>query len=517
MGFSQQHIAQIKSKGLNLKKVEHQILLFKTGVPFVNLKKAATINDGISKLSKSDEAHYRNLFKKHQPNKNIVKFVPASGAATRMFKFLFEFLQTYQPSKQTLQNYINTHKATALKLFFEDLKKFPFYDNVNQKIEQTIANFSTLPKTQQQELVVKTILAQDGLDYGNAPKGLLPFHKYKNKVCSAFEEHLFEATHYACSNHKTHIHFTILKQHASKFEKDYKRIKTQLESDTKTILEVSFSYQKPETDTIAVQPDNTPFTDSNNKLLFRPSGHGALIENLNDINADIIFIKNIDNVVTSAAVHLVSDYKKIMGGLLIDLQTKIFYYLSLLNTALTRDTTLKEIIAFATNNLNIYFPEDFETYSSVHKIRYLIQKLDRPIRVCGMVINKGQPGGGPFWVKDDTGNVSLQIVESAQIDISIKAQKNILHSATHFNPVDIVCGTKNYKGEKFELNKFVDHNSAFITTKTKEGKAIKALELPGLWNGAMADWNSVFIEVPAATFNPVKTVNDLLNPTHQAT
>ena len=311
------------------------------------------------------------------------------------------------------------------------------------------------------------------------------------------------------------MHFTISERYKNIFDDEFKRIEDIVERKKGTKFHISFSYQNESTDTISVTPQNDPFRDENGELYFRPSGHGALLQNLNELNADIIFIKNIDNVVVFKYEKEVAEYKKMLAGLLLKTQEEVFKMIDILNKADVSHYDLVSIAEFLINKLNVKVSHEFEKYSKKYQIEYLIEKLDRPIRVCGMVKNEGEPGGGPFWVKEESGNISLQIVESAQVDRKNKNQKEILKKATHFNPVDIVCGIKNHKGEPFDLQNFVDHKTAFITMKTKLDKDLKALELPGLWNGSMASWNTIFVEVPLITFNPVKTVTDLLKPTHQ--
>ncbi len=516
MNFTKQDIKQIEAKGMTLKKVTSQIQIFKTGVPFINLKEAATIGNGIISLSEGEKKQYSNSFDEQCKEKKVVKFVPASGAATRMFKFLFEFLETYNSNDETINSYINKHKATELSMFLVGLEKLPFFEDVVYKLHEFVDDFNDLSEDRRREEFIKTILSEDRLNYSAYPKGLLPFHRYKKNTSTAFEEHLFEGALYASSRNKAELHFTISEQYEHKFDEEFKHIEEDVEERTSTEFDVSFSYQKEATETIAVAPhDNKPFRNPDGSLLFRPSGHGALIENLNDLDADVIFIKNIDNVVVSKYKEQVADYKKMIAGLLLQLQSKSFEFLIQLDNHSVKENKLIEIAEFLSNKLNITISIEFEKYSKKYQIEYLKEKLNRPLRVCGMVKNEGEPGGGPFWVKDEMGVASLQIVESAQIDVKNKLQKAILKSATHFNPVDIVCGIKNYKGEAFNLVNFVDPKTAFITMKTKTGKNIKALELPGLWNGAMANWNTVFVEVPLFTFNPVKTVNDLLKPAHQ--
>jgi hypothetical protein len=358
------------------------------------------------------------------------------------------------------------------------------------------------------------MLSKNEFDFANKPKGVLPFHHYKTHCASAIEEHLKEAVSYANSNQKTLIHFTVSKEHQADFELIVNQVKPALEAEHETEITVNYSYQSESTDSVALHLDNTLFRDENDLLLFRPGGHGALIENLNRLNADIIFIKNIDNVIQN---HLdqISLYKKALAGILLDKQQQIFNFLRLLESKEVNKEIIEEIVFFIQTKLHFEVVDDLSKYTKESKIDYLINYLNRPIRVCGMVKNEGEPGGGPFWVRDKKGLVFLQIVEASQIDENDANQMKILESATYFNPVDLVCGIKNYKGVNFDLMEFVDPSSGFIVHKNKGGKELKAYELPGLWNGGMAKWLSVFVEVPLITFNPVKTVNDLLKSAHQ--
>lgn len=515
MKFTEKDIKQIESKNLTVKKVNEQVQLFKTGIPFVNLKNAANIDNGILKFSETEKREAIQFFEAKRNHKKILKFVPASGAATRMFKFLFQFKQEYNLNKESVNSYINRNKASELSLFLVGVEKFPFYRQVLSKVKERIPNFNSLSQDEKKLEFIKTILDTDKLNYGFYPKGLLPFHEYKDHVSTAFEEHLFEAALYASSNSYANLHFTISEKHKNIFDAEFKRIEEIVEAKTKTKFNITFSYQCQSTDTIAVTPKNDAFREDNGDLLFRPSGHGALLNNLNQLDADVIFIKNIDNIVVSKYENDVTEYKKMLGGLLIELQEQAFAYLEKLDENNLSEAELVTIAEFLKNKLHVVINIEFEKYSKTYQIEYLKEKLNRPIRVCGMVKNEGEPGGGPFWIKDESGNISLQIVESAQIDKKNKTQKRILKNATHFNPVDLVCGIKNYKGEKFDLNKYVDPKTAFITMKTKTGKDLKALEIPGLWNGSMAYWNTIFVEVPLITFNPVKTVTDLLKAAHQ--
>src|SRR5690554_2070188 len=513
--FKDKDIIQIKNKGLNVEKVKSQIDLFKTGLPFINLHSAATINNGILKLSEKEKAASIQLFDSKRNGYSILKFVPASGAATRMFKSLFSFIADYNPEEETVNAYINRTKETLLAVFFVGLEKLPFYKIVLTEIEKVYPEYYKSSVDEQHYMFVKTMLDEDKLNFGLYPKGLLPFHIYKDQTATAFEEHLFEAALYASTNNKANVHYTISEKFKDIFEEKFKNVQSKVEQRTKTQFEISFSYQKEATDTIAVTLKNKPFREDDGSLLFRPSGHGALLSNLNDLDADIIFIKNIDNVVVFKYENDVSEYKKMLAGILIDIQSQAFEYLKLLESQTISEDMIVEIANFRSNKMNVVISSEFEKYAKEYQVAYLRDKLNRPVRVCGMVKNEGEPGGGPFWLKDESGQVSLQIVESAQVNKKDKLQKDILKNATHFNPVDLVCGIKDYQDNPFNLETFIDHKTAFITMKTKTGKDLKALELPGLWNGSMANWNTIFVEVPLITFNPVKTVTDLLKPTHQ--
>ncbi|MFD2551218.1 DUF4301 family protein [Bizionia sediminis] len=516
MNFSENDLKQIAQKGMDIRQIHKQIDTFKSGLPYSNLVAAATVNNGILKLETSEIDGVIALFNAKKNNYSLLKFVPASGAATRMFKFLFQFLEEYQPDKESINSYLNTRDSKDLQIFFVGLEKFPFYQQVKTVLKKQYPHFNDLDLSQRASVFVETMLDENGLNYGHFPKGLLPFHAYKNNsVSTAFEEHLYEAALYASNNTETKLHFTISENHSQKFKSEFSRIEKHVRNKTQTDFNITFSYQKESTDTIAVTPNNKPFRMANGQLLFRPAGHGALIENLNELHADIVFIKNIDNVVVYKYKEEVAKYKKMLAGILIERQEQAFKYLKVLENNSVSEDKILEIARFLRQKMQVQISPEFEKYATKYQIEYLFNKLNRPMRVCGMVKNEGEPGGGPFWVKDESGNVSLQIVESAQINTKDDYQKSILKNATHFNPVDLVCGIKNYQGKKFNLMDFIDYRAAFITEKTQYGKPLKALELPGLWNGSMANWNTIFVEVPLITFNPVKTVNDLLKAPHQ--
>lgn len=516
MQITEKDIEQITAKGLTVEKVLEQIKTFENGIPFVTVRKPATLDCGIVSFDTLELQELNRIYDQRLKNLEVVKFVPASGAATRMFKELFKFLDNYDYTKESINSYLNYEKAVAIRLFLIGFEKLPFYEAVIMATKEKYPRFEDFSEGEQLYAFVKTMLRNNGgLNYGALPKGLLPFHKYRTSVNTAFQEHLHEASKYGAKDGKAKLHFTVSQEHLEKFQEEFDDIEKMVEKKTKTSFDITYSFQKESTDTIAVTKDNQPFRNADGSILFRPGGHGALIENLNTLDADIVFIKNIDNVVVRKYQDELTIYKKALAGKLLVIQNHIFYILGTLEKDMPDEDELKDISEFLNKELNIEMPVDFEKFSDKYKREYLLETLNRPIRVCGMVVNEGEPGGGPFWIKNERGRSELQIIETPQINTKSSSQKEIIKQATHFNPVDLVCGMKNYKGEKFDLLDFVNPKMGFIAQKTVKGENIKALELPGLWNGAMANWISIFVEVPLTTFNPVKTVNDLLKSAHQ--
>ncbi len=514
MNFSEKDLSQFREKGISPQKVEQQIEIFKRGNIVVNVREAATVKNGILAISEDKQEELVRFYESRKDDLDLLKFVPASGAATRMFKAFYNLLNEFDPEKDDLDSYIDRKNERSLETFFSRIKDLPFYDKVRKKASEAEPGYEEMPEDRRYYLFVKYMLQEDGLDLGDQPKGLVPFHKYDDHLATAFEEHLVEAIDYAASGKKVRIHFTVAEEHREKFEEEAKEVVPRLEQETGYSFDVSYSYQDPKTDTVAVTMDNEPFRDENGDIFFRPGGHGALIQNLSEQDADLIFIKNIDNVVTPKHRELLASYKKMLGGKLLQLQEKIFDYLEQLENG-ANDVQLEEMGNFLQKDLNAGLSVNFHDLNEQEKPDVIKKLLNRPLRICGMVKNEGEPGGGPFWVTHKNGEISLQIVESAQIDHDNYQQSKIAQEATHFNPVDVVCSTKDYRGAKFDLDKFVDEETSFIANKTKDGKELKALELPGLWNGGMAHWNTIFVEVPVETFNPVKTVADLLKPSHQ--
>jgi hypothetical protein len=502
--MNQNDLLQLKEKGISLETFNEQLASFKSGFPYLIIEKAASIDDGIKAIDSTERNQLLDAWNKYlSTNKSILKFVPASGAASRMFKDLFEFIESEKI----------TPVSGFEKKFFEEIEKFAFYDDLDRIcIKNEGKNISALLAEGKHKAIIINLLDKKGLNYGNLPKGLLKFHNYSDANRTPLEEHLVEGALYSNSKNKVEIHFTVSKEHRSLFEQLVSQVLPKYEKLFNVTYHITFSEQKPSTDTVAADENNEPFRDKD-KILFRPGGHGALIENLNDLNADVVFIKNIDNVVPDRLKEITVTYKKVIAGLLVHVQEKTFAYLNSLDGSPT-DGQLSEINEFCCNELNNKF-DGFEKLNTQQKISYLKEKLNRPIRVCGMVKNEGEPGGGPYLIINKDGSISPQILESSQIDTNNPKEKALMMSATHFNPVDLVCAVKDYTGNKFDLTKYVDKSTGFISSKSKSGKELKALELPGLWNGAMSNWNTIFVEVPIETFNPVKTVNDLLRKEHQ--
>ena len=496
-------LEQIKERNVTEEQVERQVAQLKRGTAFVKLIRPATINDGILRMSNEQVEEMNHAFDEDKQYYHFTKFVPASGAASRMFKDLFAFIENGVDSKFT-------------EIFFAHIHSFAFFEDLNQAVTKLYGmDIDKMLSEGRKVDVVKALLLDDGLGYGKLPKALLKFHHYDGFNRLALEEHLVEAALYASNNNGTaYLHFTVSPEHEKPFKDTVEKLINIYEQKYNIQYNITYSCQKPSTDTVAIDADGNLFRDSDGKLLFRPGGHGALIENLNDLAQEIVFIKNIDNIVPETRIETTVTYKKVLAGLLLRLQQQTFDYLNILDGGDVTDDELSEIITFAREKLMIDIPVFVEQYDRYEKTDFLYDILNRPMRVCGMVKNEGEPGGGPFWVKNANDEVSLQIIESSQIDHGKDDQEVIFKASTHFNPVDLVCGCWNFKGEAFNLTEYVDPTTGFVSNKSKDGRELKALELPGLWNGAMADWITLFVEVPIETFNPVKTVNDLLKPMH---
>ncbi len=468
----------MEEHGLTPAALETQLKNFREGFPFLPVTRAASCGDGIRVLDAAGIEQAAARYDRAKESLRVVKFVPASGAATRMFKDLFEFVR-------------EGRRTAVVGELLANRRRFAFWPELRTIVGDDADELRT----------VENIVAE-GLRYGETPKGLVSFHRYGDEVRKAVEEHLVEGAQYAAAGGEVKIHFTVSSEHLTRFEALLAEKIPVYESRFEVKYRISFSVQDPSTDTLAVNPDCTPFRRADGRLLFRPAGHGALIGNLGKIDADIVFVKNIDNVTTDARRSDTVLYKKALAGVLLALQERIFEYLMALEVP---GAELEPIAAFIENELCVKLPKDYGT-------ALLRQVLDRPIRVCGMVRNEGEPGGGPFWVAGADGLETLQIAESNQI---APEKRELMRSATHFNPVDLVCSFRTSKGGRFDLREFVDPATGFISRKSDGGRELLAQELPGLWNGAMARWNTVFVEVPITTFSPVKVVTDLLRPEHQ--
>lgn len=499
--MNNQLIEDIQKAGKSVVLVEKQLERFKEGFSYLPIDRPATIGDGIIELSDNSINEFIAFFESQAHDYGMVKFVPASGAASRMFKRLYSFLEKDESVAE---------EDEFLKMFFTHIHQFAFSQALNEKMQVNGSGIDSAIEKKQYHAIVKALLSEEGLNYGSLPKGLLDFHDYKNGIKTPVAEHFTEAENYARGKQgKVRLHFTISPEHLGLFEEHVKVVRKGYND-----FDITFSQQKSETDTIAVNPDNTPFYNEDGSLLFRPAGHGALLENLNDLDQDIVFIKNIDNVVPDHLKQNTIHYKKALAGLLMSVQSKLFGYQNQLERSI-KELELLEVETFARKDLFLVFKSDYDQLEFSEKVGYLQYLLHRPIRVCGMVKNTGEPGGGPYWVSRSDGSLSLQIAETSQIDPNDSKAQEAIQKATHFNPVDLVCGIKDRHGRKFDLPKYRDDETGFITSKSKDGKELKALELPGLWNGAMSDWITLFVEVPLSTFNPVKTVNDLLREEHQ--
>ena len=504
--LTQQDLSQLREKGITQEQVNRQLAYFSTGFPFLQIVAPASYFKGIMRVDEQEQKAYLKSWQNYlKEDRSVTKFVPASGAASRMFKDLYAFLDADYDVPTT----------SFEKTFFTHIRQFAFVISLDEACRDLYGKgVSALCDEGRYKEVVAALLHPEGLDYGNLPKGLLLFHSYSEGNRTAVGEHLHEGALYARrSDGLVKVHFTVSEEHKELFELLVAARKLSYEIKLGARFSVSYSIQKPSTDTLAVDLENEPFREEDGSLLFRPGGHGALIENLNDIDSDIIFIKNIDNVVPDRLKEEEAHYKKLLAGILVTTQQRAFGYLDKLDSGRVTSDELEEMLAFTENELCITHNEIFETDDNLRD--YLKRKLDRPFRVCGMVKNQGEPGGGPFIVVNPDGTASLQVLESSQINRNDARAMEAFRNGSHFNPVDLVCGVKCYQGNKFDLTKFVDPNTGFISHKSKSGKELKALELPGLWNGAMSDWNTLFVEVPVSTFNPVKTVNDLLRPEHQ--
>ena len=502
--FTNEDIKQIEQRGSSVQTVQDQVERFKKGFPWLKIVAPATPQKGIQVLDAEGVAAAASYYEGAAINGKC-KFVPASGAASRMFKDLFSGLDALKEGKELADD------APAAK-FVDKIADFAFYT------PELFGEQSCKCPEYRKDVLAKT-LTDEGLGYGAKPKGVLKFHKYTDgEIRTAFAEHLVEAQNYMRNSDGTaNLVVTISPEHQQLFEEAYAEVKQAYEAKYGVKYNIEFTFQDKATDTVAVDVDNKPFRTETDSLLFRPAGHGALIYNLNKLQEEVVSIKNIDNVANERLLPETATWKKVLLGKALKLRDDIYGYLRQLDVC--EDVCSDEckalcddIEAFLSETLCIEMPAAADCEARVEALR---AKLNRPIRVAGMVKNQGEPGGGPFIIAEKDSSTSLQVLESVQINMSDEHAKNALASATHFNPVDIVCCLHDYKGQSFDLLKYVDEDAGFISSKSYQGRELKALELPGLWNGAMSNWNTLFVEVPLATFNPVKVVLDLLRPAHQ--
>ena len=517
--FSTRDLRQMAKMGVKPEEAARQVALFRDPPPFTRVLRPCSPGDGVLSISVAMHGALLEAFDTAARRGRIGKFVPASGAATRMFKDLLTFLAEDAETP-----------AGPVKTFFDHLQEFAFHPHLKAALAADGIDLDGAVRSGEHRLVLSYLLEKPGLGFAERPKGLLPFHRYPEGARTPFEEHLVEAAAIGRSEDGLCLlHFTVSPQHQPGFERLLDRVRPALEERYDCRFEVSFSTQHPATDTLAVDPENHPFRQADGSLLFRPGGHGALIDNLRDLGRegwDVVLLKNIDNVVPDArkpAVHL---WKRLLGGCLLSVRERAFNHLDRLEAldgavfkgeaGQAAESVLGEAAAFVENELCRPLPSGFAATSPREKKRFLMEVLDRPLRVCGVVRNQGEPGGGPFWVESPLGGISPQIVEASQLDPHDAGQREVFQASTHFNPVDVACALRDRHGRPYDLHRFVDPAAAFISEKTHEGRPLKALGRPGLWNGAMAGWNTVFLEVPDATFAPVKTVLDLLRPEHQS-
>jgi hypothetical protein len=502
--FLEEDLQEMRVRGIDAVEISRQLEIFQRGAEPIRLIRPAGVSDGIVQIRPDERHTFLSLHSQAAGKGRMLKFVPASGAASRMFK---------DWHSSCLQGTFESGGQSAT--FLQDLGKFAFYDDLKHVMSLGGQDIERCIREGRCADILEYVLTPKGLNSAWLPKALLKFHIYPGHTRTALEEHLAEAAFYVKdTNNICRIHFTVSQEHESLFRDLLSSVRGYYEDLYKAHFDVSFSMQLPSTDMIAVDMENRPYRDRSGKITFRPGGHGALLQNLNAIDGDIIFLKNIDNIVPDPLKETTVLYKKIVGGYLLWLQDEIFRNLNLLCREDVDDEQLSHVLRFCREKLFISLPHGFRNSPTSARKEHLFQKLNRPLRVCGMVKNEGEPGGGPFWVKGADGIPSLQIVEQHEIDPNSGEQKDIWRSSTHFNPVDLVCGVRNFRGERFDLNRYANRNAVSLSLKSHEGSEIKSLELPGLWNGSMAYWNTVFVEVPLETFNPVKTIDDLLRKSH---
>jgi hypothetical protein len=497
--FSKNDLRQINKSGLTPGDVEKQLAMYRHGSNYLKLNRPCAINDGILSINRAELKELIKIYDKEAGKFKLLKFVPASGAASRMFAEWFLAVEKGGFDSPSLN-----------QSFLRSFKKYPFYSLIKQNkcasefIEQK--NIKSL---------LDYILSAKGLNFGWLPKALIPFHHYRaGEARTALEEHLFEAAQYVRSaGDVCYLHFTISQEHKNNITKKIKAVKSKYENLCRIKYKISSSVQSPLTNMLAVDENNLPLRDAAGNLIFRPGGHGSLLANLKNLDADLIFIKNIDNIAPEKLLKKILPYKKMLGGLALKIQQEIFVILRQMENDEIDSRQIEKIKNYC-SLINVVFPRNMSRQSLKIQKQIIFSSLNRPLRVCAIVRNEGEPGGAPFWVEERDGIQTLQIVESGHVEKNNPKQMKVWSAAQYFNPVDLICCTKNYRGKKFNLDSYVNPDAYLITMKNEKGRSLKALESPGLWNGGMAYWNTVFVELPIIVFNPVKTVNDLLRPEH---
>ncbi len=517
--LNDQDIRQIQAHGLTLEQVREQLRFFARPPRFIRLARSATVADGIQRIPQADMDGYLTQHAAAARQGRFAKFVPASGVATRMFELLLHYFYHVEEDLHALvegELEQGVPRAREFLVFHDRLPQLAFFPDLQGLLAGNGRHLDDLLAARRYREILSHLLTEGGLHYQDTPKALIKFHAYGAESRTALEEHLVEAAAYVQDQDgMCRLHFTILPRHRQDFQRLLARVQPALEERFGCHFNVDFSFQHPGTDTLAADAGDHPFRNSEGRLVFRPGGHGALLENLNELQGDLVYLKNIDNVVPDRLKEPTLLWKKILGGLLVDVQKQIHQHLRLLTQESARRRLVESSLEFAQETLSLTIPPGILQWPEDLARDFLVRALNRPIRVCGVVPNQGEPGGAPFWIEEPDGSLSLQIVEKAQVDLNAAEQQAIWEAATHFNPVDLVCGLRDDQGVPFDLTQYVDHEAVFISRKSLEGRELKALELPGLWNGAMARWLTVFVEVPLSTFNPVKTVFDLLRPEHQ--
>ncbi len=519
ISLSDQDIRQIEAHGLTPEQVRQQLRLFARPRRYSRLSRAATVSDGIHRVPPADYDQYLNRQAAAARQGRFTKFVPASGSATRMFELLLHYYYRVDPDLKTAVDKElsqGSHRAREFLVFHDCLPQFAFYAELQATFATNGNSLGDLLADRDYREILRQILTEAGLYYQDLPKALIKFHDYGTASRTPLEEQLVEAAAYVQDGDgRCRLHLTILPRHRKLFQWFLDRIQPALEECFGCRFDVTFSFQHPGTDTVAADADNRPFRNPQGHLVFRPGGHGALLENLEELQGDLVYIKNIDNVVPDRLKEPTTLWKKILGGLLVGFEAEVHQQLRQLAQNSSNRGVLMTALEFVRERLALAVPLTILEWPEDLAKDYLTRVLNRPLRVCGVVENQGEPGGAPFWVLEEDGSLSLQIVEKAQVDLADPEQQAIWETATHFNPVDLVCGLRDEQGLPFDLSEYVDHEAVFISRKSQKGRELKALELPGLWNGSMARWLTVFVEVPISTFNPVKTVFDLLRPEHQ--